>query len=67
MNITIDHHEMRVTLDVLTDADGVHFGVNAIECRGEFLPVHELADALKAERLAIERKAHEQLMKESAE
>lgn len=67
MNITIDHHEIRLTLDVLTDDDGVHFGVQAIECRGEFLPAHELADVLKAERLAIERKAYEQLMKEKGE
>lgn len=64
MNVTIDHHEMRITLDVFTDADGVHFGVQAIECQGEFLPAHELADALKAERREIERKAHAQLMKE---
>lgn len=67
MNVTIDHHEMRLTLDVLTDVDGVHFGIQAIECRGEFLPVAELADVLKADRLAIERKAYDQLMKESGD
>lgn len=64
MNVTITHHEMRITLDVFTDADGVHFGVQAIECQGEFLPAHELADVLKDERREIERKAHAQLMKE---
>jgi hypothetical protein len=67
MNVTIEHHEMRITLDVLTDADGVHLGVQAIECQGEFLPVHELADVLKAERLAIELKAIEKILKEIGE
>ena len=67
MNVTIEHHEMRITLDVFTDADGAHFGVQAIECQGEFLPVHELADVLKAERREIERKAHDQLQKEIGE
>lgn len=67
MNVTIEHHEMRITLDVLTDDDGAHFGVKAIECQGEFLPAHELADVLKAERREIERKACEQMMKEIGE
>lgn len=67
MNVTIEHHEMRITLDVFTDADGAHFGVQAIGCQGVFLPVQELADVLKAERLEIERKAYDQMQREADE